>query len=96
MSFGAGVAVSIFMFSFVFRGIGAANASFATASWYPLIFSEVFVALSLAKDLGFSLWARRKLLREMRNRMVEQTAPPPILGPPHDPPRVPPVLGTTP
>jgi hypothetical protein len=96
MTFGAGVGVFLFMFSFVFKRTAAANASFAMASWYPLIFSGLFVALSLAKDLGFSLWARRKLDREMRNRIVEQTAPPPIiLGPPLCPPGVPPVLGVT-
>jgi hypothetical protein len=43
--------------------------------WYPLITLGVATLLFLAKDLGFWLWARRKLHSEFHERAVRALAP---------------------
>lgn len=52
--------------------------------WYPLFTSAVATVLSLAKDIAFLLWARRKLYFEFRERATRTVAPirlpiPPLL-----------------
>jgi len=51
--------------------------------WYPLLSSTIATTLYLAKDAVFSLWARRKLYSELRERAVGpvQIATPPPLPP---------------
>jgi hypothetical protein len=36
-------------------------------SWYPALSSAIGTALVVAKDVAFSLWARRRLYREFRS-----------------------------
>ncbi|HKS36668.1 MAG TPA: hypothetical protein VJW76_05735 [Verrucomicrobiae bacterium] len=61
--------------------------------WFPLITSAVMAALTLAKDVGFSLWARRKLYLEFRDRVAQVVAPiRPVLPPPLPQSSAPPVI----
>src|SRR5438034_2734331 len=51
--------------------------------WYPLLTVAVTTALYLIKDVAFSLWARRKLYSEFRERAAGVAAPiRPALPPP--------------
>src|SRR2546427_13307036 len=51
--------------------------------WYPLLTVALTTALYLIKDIAFSLWARRKLYSEFRERAAGVAAPIlPALPPP--------------
>jgi hypothetical protein len=51
--------------------------------WFPLFLSAAMATLSLAKDIAFIFWARRKLYSEFRDRVVRVVAPiQPTLPPP--------------
>ncbi|MHB8522971.1 MAG: ABC transporter permease subunit [Limisphaerales bacterium] len=64
--------------------------------FYPLLQSALVTVLSLAKDLGFALWARRKLHSEFRERAVRAVAPIRFAPPPPLPrPGTPPVIAPT-
>jgi hypothetical protein len=66
-------------------------------AWYPLVTAGVATALYLIKDLAFSLWARRKLHSEFRERASRAGALFPMALPPPAPPvAVPPVIPPTP
>ena len=61
--------------------------------WYPLITAGVAMALSLVKDIGFIVWARKKLYFSFREQAVRSTAgpvrfavPPPLPRPIAPPP----------
>jgi hypothetical protein len=61
--------------------------------WFPWLAAGVGTMLSLLKDLGFSLWARRKLYAEFRLRATQAVVPirataPPVLAAVEPPPRV--------
>lgn len=64
--------------------------------WFPLLASGVMAALSLAKDMGFVLWARRKLYLQFRERAPQVAAPiRPALPPPSPPSDKPPMMAPT-
>jgi len=64
--------------------------------WFPLITSAVMGALSLVKDIAFSLWARRKLCWEFRERVARVAAPiRPALPPPLPRASTPPMIAPT-
>ena len=43
--------------------------------WYPLLSSGITTALSLTKDIGFIVWARRKLYSDFRECAVRVVSP---------------------
>jgi hypothetical protein len=62
--------------------------------WFPLITVAISMVLTLAKDFGFSLWARRRLYSEFREHVVEAVAPvqlpvPPRIASGNPPPVIP-------
>jgi hypothetical protein len=72
---------------------GGAVAPSQMMFWFPLITSAVMAALSLAKDIAFTFWARRKLYFEFRERVARvvapiQPAPPPPLPRAGKPPMI--------
>ena len=50
--------------------------------WYPLISSGITTVLSLAKDVLFCLWSRKKLYSEFHTRAARALAPIPMPLPP--------------
>jgi hypothetical protein len=44
-------------------------------AWYPLLMSLVATILYLGKDIFFSIWARRKLYSEFRERASQPVSP---------------------
>jgi len=77
--FVSGIAVPLFLIPGIMRRGPTVSAQ--TLVWYPLLFSGLSTALFLTKDLVFSLWARRKLYREFRERAAQVAAPVPPLPP---------------
>jgi len=64
--------------------------------WYPVISSIVVTVLSLAKDVAFVIWARKKLYSKFRERAAEALAPVrSALPPPLPPTGAPPVIAPT-
>jgi len=61
-------------------------------TWYPLLTAGAATALCLIKDLAFSLWARRKLYSEFRERASRAGVPFPMGSPPVPPMKAPPVI----
>jgi hypothetical protein len=62
-----------------------------TMMWFPWIASGSATVLSLAKDIGFCLWARKKLYSKFRDCAVQVVAgirpvAPPVLAPVQPPP----------
>jgi hypothetical protein len=80
VSFASAMVVPLFLWPRVTRGIAASPSLMMV--WYPLITSGVATLLYLAKDLGFWLWARRKLHSEFRERAVRAVAPVRLALPP--------------
>jgi hypothetical protein len=80
--------------------LSSAGPSARWMSWYPLITVGVATMLALGKDLGFVVWARRRLLAQFREKVtaiatptvpalpprVTQPGIPPLLPPPPRPP----------
>src|SRR5207244_3384627 len=69
-----------------FSGIttGAAAAGPRIIMFFPLILSGATTVLSLAKDIAFCLWARKKLYSEFRERALRAVVGP--IRPPLPPP----------
>jgi len=65
-------------------GQNPTDAADAGKGWTTLLMSVLATVLILAKDIGFSLWARRKLYSEFRERAAQvvgptrRTVPPPL------------------
>jgi len=93
VSFASALAVPLVLFPLM---KGAATAPSRIMVWYPLITSGLATLLSLSKDIAFSLWARRKLYSEFRERATRTWAPIRLATPPPLPrPGVPPVAAAT-
>jgi hypothetical protein len=54
---------------------GGAAAPSQMMVWFPLFVSAVMTALSLAKDIAFTFWARRRLYLEFRDRVARVVTP---------------------
>jgi hypothetical protein len=81
---------------FLKGGLSSTNPSSWAASkmmtWYPLVSVAVAAALNLAKDIGFVVWARRKLYASFRDQasrslspfrpVTQPLVPPPVATPP--------------
>ena len=88
VSFVSGIAVPLFLIPGIMRRGPTVSAQMLV--WYPLLFSGLSTALFLTKDLVFSLWARRKLYLEFRERAAPVAAPVRPLPPPLLPRAAPP------
>ena len=66
ITFAAGMGVSIFMMSFTFRSGTAPSARFMM--WYPLVSVAISGVLTVAKDIGFFIWARKRLYGSFREQ----------------------------
>jgi len=66
ITFAAGMGVSIFMMSFTFRSGTAPSARFMM--WYPLVSVGISGVLTVAKDIGFFIWARKRLYGSFREQ----------------------------
>ena len=74
-------------------GKGVPSAMSQMMTWYPLLASGLATVLYLTKDIVFSLWARRKLYSEFRERAVRSVSPIlPALPPPLPRTDLPPVI----
>ena len=95
VSFVAGMAAALFFMSSLGRAALGGVPS-GGMIWYPLIVSGITTLLYLAKDIGFILWARKKLYCEFRERAARAIAsirpplPPPL--PQAGLPALPPVI----
>ena len=72
--FGSQMAISMLMMPFLFKASGATQPNWWLI-WWPLLSTALTAALSLAKDIGFFVWARRKLyscFREEAGRTLGQ------------------------
>lgn len=93
LAFASAIIVPLLLLPAMLRGgsLGPSRIMF-----YPLLQSAVVTVLSLAKDVGFALWARRKLYSEFRQRAVRAVAPIRLALPPPLPrPGTPPVIAPT-
>ena len=84
VTFASALAVPLLLLPRLFRGTPTGPSQFMF--WYPLLTVAVTTALYLIKDIAFSLWARRKLYSEFRERAAGVAAPiRPALPPPLPP-----------
>ncbi|MBI3849395.1 MAG: ABC transporter permease subunit [Verrucomicrobia bacterium] len=91
LSFASMMIVPLLLLPGLMKGVPSATSQMMT--WYPLLASGVATVLYLAKDVGFSLWARRKLYSEFREQAVRSVSPIlPALPPPLPDVNVPPVI----
>jgi ABC-type transport system involved in multi-copper enzyme maturation permease subunit len=63
-----------------------------TMLWFPFLMSAVTFVLSLAKDVAFLVWARRRLNSEFRERVVQALMPVRVAPPPAPRGAAPPVI----
>jgi len=66
ITFAAGMTVSVLMMSMTFKSGSSPSARFML--WYPLLSAVVIGILTLAKDIGFFLWARKRLRGHFREQ----------------------------
>ena len=85
ISFVSGILMSLVFLPRLMTGAAGASPQFMV--WYPLITTGVAMVISLGKDVGLVLWARRRLLAEFRQRALPWVALAPLPLPPPLPPR---------
>jgi hypothetical protein len=81
VTFVSTITVSVFMIPMMIKTTktGAAP-GFQLMSWFPFLIAGVALALSLGKDVAFSIWARRKLYSSFRERALGAgAAVPPLI-----------------
>src|SRR5207244_2435684 len=64
ITFGSYMVISMVMIPFLARAGGSQPSNFLM--WWPLLSAALAAILCLAKDLGFFVWARRKLYSSFR------------------------------
>jgi hypothetical protein len=83
ITFASGMIVSMVMMGLVFKS-GSAP-SFQFMIWYPLITIALTGVLTVAKDIVFFVWARRKLYGSFREQAIRSISPalpvPPVVLP---------------
>jgi hypothetical protein len=90
VSFASALVVPLLLLAVLRKGIPPAAAPMMT--WAMLLQPAMTVLLNLAKDIGFWLWARRKLYSEFRERATWEVTPMlPVMPPPLPRPAAPPV-----
>ena len=75
VSFASYLSLALLAFSGITAGARAAAAGPRIMMFFPLIISGVTTVLSLAKDIAFCLWTRKKLYSEFRERALRAIAP---------------------
>jgi ABC-2 family transporter protein len=80
LSFVSMLVVPLFLLPAMIKGSPVAPA--LTTAWYPLAQSALVTLLFWGKDIGFVIWARRKLAADFRERAVQWIAPRPAALPP--------------
>jgi hypothetical protein len=90
VSFAAALMFPLLMMSLLMKGT---SPSPQIMMWFPWFVAALSTTLSLLKDLGFSVWARRKLYSEFRMRATQAVVPirttaPPFLAAVDRPPRI--------
>ena len=103
ISFGSMMGAMLVIMPRLFKnGLAGTNQNSAWANqimeWFPLIIAGLAVGLTLGKDIGFFVWARRKLYFSFREQAAltlgqPRFAPPPLL---HCPISSPPVIAPQP
>ncbi len=66
ITFGSGIAMALLMAG-LYMG-GSPNPSSAVLLWMPLLSGSIVGGLTIAKDLGFILWSRKRLYSSLRER----------------------------
>ena len=79
-SFVLGIFLSLFLIP-RFMGIASTTSS-QVMIWFPLITSGATTGFALCKDVGFVIWARRKLTVEFRERAAQGMSLVPLPRPP--------------
>jgi hypothetical protein len=65
-----------------FLGRRGGSAPTAFMIWYPFMSNLLMSILSVAKDVGFFIWSRRKLFLSFRAQAVRSVSPPVLAIPP--------------
>jgi hypothetical protein len=73
VSFASAMMVPLLLLPRLLKGVPSATSQMMT--WYPLLASSLATVLYLAKDIGFSFWARRKLYSEFREQAARSVSP---------------------
>lgn len=89
IGFASSLVLAALMFGFMIPSVTSGNTPnpLRFMNWYPFVNEAVVFVLSLAKDIGFVVWARRKLFsdfREVAARALSpvRIAPPAVPSPP--------------
>jgi hypothetical protein len=81
ISFAAGVGTMLILVP-ALMGSGTGGSLFASMMWYPLIMAGVTMVLALIKNVGFVIYARRRLHAQFRGRAAQSfDRTPPALPP---------------
>lgn len=72
LAFGSGIGISLLMAG-VYMG-GGSNSSAAMLLWMPLLSASLNYGLTVAKDVGFILWSRKRLYSSLRERAARAVA----------------------
>jgi len=94
ISFASALAIPVLILPAVMKGgLSSGNAnSWLTStfmSWFPLISIALSTSLSLGKDIGFFLWARRTLYGSFREQATRSLSPIRYVAPPRVPAPIP-------
>jgi ABC-type transport system involved in multi-copper enzyme maturation permease subunit len=80
ITYSSAIAIPLFLFPTMLKGGLSANSPPSPrmaqmGAWIPLIFSAVSILLTLAKNICFVIWSRRKLRSSFRGRALRFTSP---------------------
>jgi hypothetical protein len=100
ITFVSALSLPLLIMPLLLKGGLSSNPSSWAASkmmiWFPLVSVAVAAALNIAKDIGFVVWARRRLSTSFRDQAARSLSPfrpmrPPLVPPPiAAPPVIPP------
>jgi hypothetical protein len=82
MAFLAGIMMAMVMSGFLFRTMFRGSpAAFGSFVWWPLLSAVLTTALTVAKDIGFIVWSRKKLLSSIRDEAARSLGQPSYVVP---------------
>jgi hypothetical protein len=97
IAFASAMAIPLLLMPMLLKGGFSSNPSSWVASkmmnWFPLLSVALTTVLSIGKDIGFIVWARRTLYSSFREQAMQTLGPfryvaPPVVPPPVAPPPV--------